>query len=358
MTMKQLPQSETVPVRRGLFLFLVIGVTAVFFGLISNFLMACFWSAIFAILFSGLYRWLVEKFGGRESLAAFTTSVIILFSVVIPITLISLAVLKESKEIYGSIEEGSLDPSEILLRVQERLPGVERVLNRIGVQPTEFYDRVEKMFASGVSSLGGSMWKYTQGAIKTVVDFFLILYLTFFLVRDGDKLMLSIRNTLPMGNRIEEMLFKKFVQVSRATLKGTVIVAACQGLIGGILFAAVGIKGAVLWGVMMGLLSLLPIGGSALVWVPAAVIMMVQGNVVEGIIMVVVGVLGIGLIDNLLRPLLVARETKMPDYLILLATLGGLAWFGLSGFIIGPVIAALFLICWEIAGEQFGGKEG
>lgn len=356
--MKQLPSMESQPVRMGVFLVLLVGVTAVFFGLISNFLMACFWSSIFAILFSGVYKWLVVKFGDRPSLAAFTTSLIILFSVVIPIGLISLAVFKESKEIYSNIEQGSLDPSEILHRLQERLPGLERTLRRVGVEPNEFYDRVESMFASAISSLGESMWRYTQGAIKLIVDFFLILYLTFFLVRDGDKLMLAIRNTLPMGNRIEDMLFKKFVQVSRATLKGTVIVASCQGLIGGILFAAVGINGAVLWGVLMGLLSLLPVGGSSLVWVPAAVIMFVQGFIAEGIIIVVVGALGIGLIDNLLRPLLVARETQMPDYLILLATLGGLTLFGLSGFIIGPVIAALFLICWGIAGELFGGREG
>jgi predicted PurR-regulated permease PerM len=129
-------------------------------------------------------------------------------------------------------------------------------------------------------------------------------------------------------------------------------------LIGGTLFAILGIPGAVLWGVLMALLSLLPIGGSGIIWAPTAIIMFVQGHVTEGIIIVVVGFLGIGLIDNLLRPILVSHDTKIPDYVVLIATLGGLSWFGLSGFIIGPVIAALFMICWEITGELYGGKEG
>jgi predicted PurR-regulated permease PerM len=124
-----------------------------------------------------------------------------------------------------------------------------------------------------------------------------------------------------------------------------------------VLFAILGIQAAVLWGVLMGLLSLLPVGGSGLVWAPTAIIMFAQGNITEGIVIVIVGFLGIGLVDNLLRPILVGMETKMPDYLVLLATLGGLVWFGLSGFVLGPVIAAFFITIWKITGEQFGGKE-
>jgi predicted PurR-regulated permease PerM len=179
----------------------------------------------------------------------------------------------------------------------------------------------------------------------------------YFWIRDGEKILNAVRNSIPVGQEIETMLFRKFAQVSRATLRGTVIVAMCQGLIGGILFGVLDIQGAVLWGVLMGVLSLLPVGGSAIIWAPTAFILFAQGHVTESIIIVIVGTLGIGLIDNILRPILVGREAKMPDYLVLLATIGGIAWFGLSGFIIGPVIAALFITCWEITGELFGGKE-
>jgi predicted PurR-regulated permease PerM len=208
-----------------------------------------------------------------------------------------------------------------------------------------------------ISLIGRRTLHYTQGFIGLIVEFFLMLYLLYFWIRDGEKILNAVRNSIPVGQEIETMLFRKFAQVSRATLRGTVIVAMCQGLIGGILFGVLDIQGAVLWGVLMGVLSLLPVGGSAIIWAPTAFILFAQGHVTESIIIVIVGTLGIGLIDNILRPILVGREAKMPDYLVLLATIGGIAWFGLSGFIIGPVIAALFITCWEITGELFGGKE-
>lgn len=355
--MKRHETIESAGIRRNMFLFLLMLVTISFFGLIFNLLMACFWASIFAILFQGVFVWLTGKVKGRRSLAALLTTLIILFAVVIPLGLISIAVVNESKTLYASIEQGSIDPSSILKTIEDRIPTLERVLNEWGIDLDEVYQRVETFFASVISTIGQGMWQYTQDAIGFIVQFVLMLYLLFFLVRDGDKVVMTIRNTLPMGNKIEDVLFKKFAQVARATLKGTVIVAACQGTMGGVLFAILGIQGAVLWGVLMGLLSLLPIGGSGLVWVPTAIVMFIQGHVTEGIVIVIVGLLGIGLIDNLLRPILVGRETKMPDYVVLLATLGGLTWFGLSGFILGPVIAALFITCWQITGDMFGGKE-
>ena len=355
--MKGLTPAESLPVRRGMFLFLLLVVSVMFFGLIFGFLMACFWAAIFALLFKGVFIWLTGKLNGRRSLAAFITTLIILFSAVIPLGLLSIAVVNESKGLYRSIEQGNIDPSAILQRLEDQLPGIEAMLTKMGVDLDQVYQRANAAFTSAISSIGKSMWRYTQDAINFVIQFTLMLYLLYFLVRDGDKIVLAIRNALPMGNKIEELLFRKFGQVARATLKGTVIVATCQGTIGGVLFAILGIQGAVLWGVLMALLSLLPIGGSGIVWAPTAVIMFVQGHIADGIIIVVVGFLGIGLIDNLLRPILVSHDTKIPDYIVLLATLGGLAWFGLSGFIIGPVIAALFMICWEITGELYGGKE-
>jgi predicted PurR-regulated permease PerM len=217
--------------------------------------------------------------------------------------------------------------------------------------------KVEGAVTATISLIGRRTLHYTQGFIGLIVEFFLMLYLLYFWIRDGEKILNAVRTSIPVGQEIETMLFRKFAQVSRATLRGTVIVAMCQGLIGGILFGVLDIQGAVLWGVLMGVLSLLPVGGSAIIWAPTAFILFAQGHVTESIIIVIVGTLGIGLIDNILRPILVGREAKMPDYLVLLATIGGIAWFGLSSFIIGPVIAALFITCWEITGELFGGKE-
>jgi len=148
----------------------------------------------------------------------------------------------------------------------------------------------------------------------------------------------------------------RFAQVSKATLKGTLVVALVQGSIGGIVFACLGIPAALLWGVAMTLLALLPVGGSAIVWFPTVIILLAQGHTYKALILLVIGVLIIGLVDNLLRPLLVGRDTEMPDYLVLLSTLGGITYFGLSGFVIGPTIAALFITVWEMMGKDYGGK--
>jgi predicted PurR-regulated permease PerM len=140
-------------------------------------------------------------------------------------------------------------------------------------------------------------------------------------------------------------------------LKGTLVVGFVQGLIGGIMFAAFGIGAPVLWGVVMALLSIIPAVGPAVVWLPAAIILIANGNVWQGVAMIVIGSLVIGLADNLLRPLLVGRDTRLPDYLILLSTLGGLTAFGISGVVIGPIIAAFFLSVWEMAEQEYADQD-
>ncbi|MDX1477815.1 MAG: AI-2E family transporter [Saprospiraceae bacterium] len=344
-------------VQRVSFFIALILVTTAFLGLVFDFLLACFWAAILAIIFKGVHRWMTDKWPERDNLTALATTLFIVLVVVTPVTLVSILVIKESTVIYQEIEDGNLQPTAIVDQIRERLPAVERAFERVGITKEELDERLNNFTTSIVQGAGDLALRYTQDAISLFIQFTLMLYLLFFFLRDGGVIMRAIQRALPLGDVLEEHLFNRFADVSRATLKGTVIVATIQGSIGGILFYILGIPGAVFWGVLMILLSLLPVGGSALVWFPAAVILFIQGDVTEAIVIVVVGVLIIGLIDNLLRPRLVSRDTKMPDYLILLATLGGLAWFGISGFIIGPVIAALFLTCWEITGQNFGENE-
>jgi predicted PurR-regulated permease PerM len=180
-----------------------------------------------------------------------------------------------------------------------------------------------------------------------------MLYLLYFFMRDGTKLLDGLVHALPFGDERERHLLERFAAVSRATIKGSLVVGIAQGAIGGILFAVLGIGAPVLWGVVMALLSIVPAVGPALVWLPAAVILIINGSLIKGIVLIGVGALIIGLVDNLLRPLLVGRDTKMPDYLILLSTLGGLTAFGIAGVVIGPIIAAFFLSVWEMAEAEY-----
>jgi predicted PurR-regulated permease PerM len=181
-----------------------------------------------------------------------------------------------------------------------------------------------------------------------MVDLCIVLYLLFFLLRDGDNLAARIRTAIPLQLDQQRELFRRFTTVIRATVKGNVVVAVVQGALGGLIFWFLGVHAPVLWAVVMAFLSLLPAVGCALVWLPVAIYFLVTGATWQGIVLIAYGVLVIGLVDNILRPILVGKDTRMPDYVVLISTLGGMAIFGLNGFVIGPVIAALFMAVWDI----------
>lgn len=332
-------------------------VTAAFVGMLKPFLLTLFWATLLAVIFHRTFRIINWRLRGKANLAAAITTILILLIVVLPVFLLLIALVDQSMIVYKLIESGAWDPTDLVDYIEKELPNIEGMLSRAGLTPERMRADLSNFALSFTRSLADYAVQYTQNAIAFTAQFFIMLYVLFFFLRDGISIVRSVVGALPFGNRWEYVVINRFTSVARATLKGTLIVAAVQGAIGGIMFALLGIQGALFWGVVMMLLSLLPVGGSALVWAPAAVILFFQGYIGSGIALTIVGAMGIGLVDNLLRPLLVGRDTQMPDYLVLLATLGGIGWFGLSGFVLGPVLAAVFLTCWEVAGRDFGGSD-
>ncbi len=344
-------------IRQGAFWIMLLLVTAAFVGMLKPFLLTLFWATLLAVIFHRTFRIINWRLRGKANLAAAITTILILLIVVLPVFLLLIALVDQSMIVYKLIESGAWDPTDLVDYIEKELPNIEGMLSRAGLTPERMRADLSNFALSFTRSLADYAVQYTQNAIAFTAQFFIMLYVLFFFLRDGISIVRSVVGALPFGNRWEYVVINRFTSVTRATLKGTLIVAAVQGAIGGIMFALLGIQGALFWGVVMMLLSLLPVGGSALVWAPAAVILFFQGYIGSGIALTIVGAMGIGLVDNLLRPLLVGRDTQMPDYLVLLATLGGIGWFGLSGFVLGPVLAAVFLTCWEVAGRDFGGSD-
>ncbi len=334
--------------RQNTFLLLLASVTLAFFGLIWDFLLAGFWAVALAIIFNNWLKAFNKRLPTSPNLAALFTLCLILLVVVIPLIFVALALVGQSQEMYREIQAGDYNINQMTDLVLENIPYFESLLTNFNINVNNFRDQISNSAAELLQVIGSQALTYTQNFLNLMVQFFLMLYLLFFFLRDGKTLVQAIGDAFPLGEEVEMTLMNRFASVTRATLKGTLIVAMVQGAIGGVLFWAVGIKGAILWGVLMTLLALLPVGGSAIVWVPAGIILLLEGQTISAIVVFLVGSLIIGLIDNFLRPQLVGRETRMPDYLILLATLGGSAWIGLAGFILGPVLAALFITCWEI----------
>ncbi|WP_246144012.1 AI-2E family transporter [Neolewinella aurantiaca] len=344
-------------VRANLF-FILVGVTTIaFLGMIGQFLITVLWAIVLTMIFYGLFKWIRVRVGeNRRGLAAAITSVLIFFFVIIPFILLTIALVNQGLEVYQSIETGEVDPNFVVDYVERQLPGIYDMLGEAGISPNSVREKITNLVGTVSQFVATKVLSFGGNLINIFVQFTLMLYLLFFFLKDGKQVMQRIIDTIPMGNVRERQLFERFAQVSKATLKGTLVVALVQGTIGGLIFMILGIPAALLWGVAMTLLALLPVGGSAIVWLPAVVILFAQGHPVKAIILLVVGSLIIGLVDNLLRPLLVGRDTEMPDYLVLISTLGGITYFGLSGFVIGPTIAALFITVWEMMGRDYGGK--
>lgn len=335
------------------FLLIVLIVTAAFLGLIGGFLMAVFWAVVFAILFHNRYEKFLKRMPGKPNTAAGLTLGFILLVVIIPLTVIGIAVVNEAAEVYLKIDESDFSVAEQIESLQEQIPVLEKTLGRFGLDIAKVKENLISLLTNGTRIIATSAVTATQNIFGFLVNFTIMLYILFFFLRDGKRLVQELVWVLPIGDEQEWTLLMRFESVARATVKGSLLVAIIQGTIGGLIFAVLGIPAAFLWGVIMVLASLLPIG-SAIIWGPWALALFLQGFIVKAVILVLVGAILIGLMDNLLRPRLVGQDTKMPDYLILLSTLGGLTWFGLSGFVIGPIIAALFITCWEMLGREYG----
>ncbi len=332
------------------FLVLLVLVSLAFGWILLPFYGAVFWAAVLAILFSPLQRRLQQRFVGRPNVAALLTLLISLLVAVIPVIVITGMLVQEGAALYQRIETGELDVGSYLAQLKSMMPdGLQAQLQRFGFGDLDsLREKLSSGALEGSQFLATKAFSFGQGTFQFLVSFCVMLYLLFFFIRDGRELVLRIRQALPLSDTQKRRLFNKFTRVVRATVKGNVIVAITQGALGGVIFAVLGISGALLWAVLMAFLSLLPAVGAGLIWTPVAIYFLFSGAVWQGVVLILYGVVVIGLVDNILRPILVGKDTKMPDYLVLISTLGGLALFGLNGFVIGPLIAALFISSWGL----------
>jgi predicted PurR-regulated permease PerM len=337
------PKLET----RAFLLFLLI-VSIGFLLLLQPFFGAIFWACAITIIFYPVQQWLLRKFNKRKNLAALLTLLLCVVIVVIPVIFLVTAVVKEGTTFYDQLESGELNPAYYLEKIRTGFPAVEQALARIDVDIAKMKEGILSATMSSGKWLAQHALTIGQNTFRFLLNLCLMLYLTFFLLRDGHYLLELLIRALPLGDSRERMLFAKFGEVTRATIKGNLVIAIVQGSLGGFIFWVLGIPGALLWGFVMALLSLIPAVGPALVWAPVALYLFAAGSSIKAIILVAFGVGVIGLIDNILRPILVGRDTKLPDYIVLLSTLGGLGLFGVNGFVIGPLVAALFIACWGI----------
>ncbi|KII32881.1 MULTISPECIES: AI-2E family transporter [Pseudomonas] len=332
---------------------LLLLVTVAFIWILLPFYGAVFWAVILGIVFAPMQRRLQAKFGWQRNLTSLCTLSVCLVIAILPVIILSVLLVQEGAAVYKNIESGELDIAAYLAQFKHSLPPYfQHLLDRFGMgELNGLREKIVKSAMQGSQVLASQAFSFGQGTFEFVVSFFIMLYLLFFFLRDGAELARKVRTAVPLEETHKRRLQLKFNRVVRATVKGNLVVAVTQGALGGAIFWFLDIPSALLWAVLMAFLSLLPAVGAGIVWAPVAVYFLLSGMIWQGVVLGLFGVFVIGLVDNVLRPILVGKDTKMPDYMILISTLGGLAVFGLNGFVIGPLIAALFMSSWALFAE-------
>ena len=336
--------------RQAFLLLLVAAISIAFVAMIRAFILTILLAAIFAALSYPMYGWFCRRF--RPALAAIVTLLILLMLVIGPLFAVlgvgANEALRVTETIRPQLERVVQRPGEFNRRLRA-LPGyrhIEPYRAQIFTKAGELVGSLSEFMFSALSAT-------TRATALFIFHFVILLYTMFFFLTGGPRLLAGVLAYLPLTEADKQRMLDQFVSVTRATLKGTILIGIAQGLLGGLAFWAVGIDGAIFWGTVMTVLSIIPGIGGALVWVPAAIMLMTTGEAWRGLALAAFCGLVIGSVDNLLRPLLVGRDTQMHELMIFFSTLGGLMLFGVMGFIVGPILAALFVTVWEMFGSTF-----
>jgi predicted PurR-regulated permease PerM len=345
---------QTEDLQRKAFLALLVAVTVAFLWVIFPMFGAVLWGVTFAILFTPLNRRMQQRLRLKPTWAAALSTLLVLLLVVLPAVIVSGMVAQEATTLVEKLRSGEVDLATYYRRLLAALPDwATRLIEGAGLGNLSSAQERLKQSAAGTSQpIARHLWTVGQGTLDFAVNFFVMVYLLFFLLRDGAGLMQRLRRATPLDPAVQARLAKKFSAVVRSTVKGNILVALLQGALGGVALLVLGIPGAVLWAVVMAFLSLLPAVGAALVWGPIAIYLLSTGQVTQGLGLIAFGTIVIGLVDNLLRPILVGKETRMPDWVVLISTIGGMSLFGINGFVIGPVVAALFIAVWDLTTDD------
>lgn len=339
-------------VNRSVIILVLAVISVLFYQVVQPFLLSIFIAALFSALFHPLYRWFLARVGQRAAIASLLTLMTVLLFVFVPLFLV-----------FGTVLSQALDVAQTARPwVQEQLAQPGLITQKLQALP--FYEQIlpyKEMALDWLGQLTGSASKFaidtvqaaTLGTFSALLSGLIILYTMFFFLIDGDRLLYYLLYYLPLNDDDEKKLLRRFTSVTRATLKGTAVIGILQGSLAGLALHFAGIPSALFWAVAMMFLSVVPGIGTALVWGPAAIYLVANGEYVTAGFLALFCLVVVGSIDNILRPKLVGNDTRLHELMIFFSTLGGLMLFGFMGFVIGPIIAALFVTMWELYGAEF-----
>jgi predicted PurR-regulated permease PerM len=329
-----------------LFICLLGLVTLAFLYLLKPFFIPLFWAAVIAGIFKPLYDRLLVKLK-RPNLSTSLMLCLIALIIILPASIIASLLVSESMQIYNSI---SADTGAIEQKVRDTVSAVTNhpYMRQFDVDEQFFIDKFRDAIKNIANYIFVHLTDFTQNTLVFLIQFGVMIYALYFFFRDGDRILRRAIRMCFLESGNGKILYEKFIATARATLRVTMLLGGLQGISGGIIFYITGIEGAMIWGLLMVVMAILPGVGCAIIWAPAGIITLLSGHLWEGTTILTFGVLVISLGDNLLRPMLIGSDVELHPLLIFLSTLGGLVVFGLSGFVMGPIIASLFLAIWDM----------
>jgi len=338
---------------RSFLLVVLIGIGIVFFNMLKIFLIPIILAAVFVVLFYPLYGWLLKVSRNRKSLSSLVCCLVLLVGLLMPVFLIANLVSGEAINFYQNAEQKVEEliqqgNASLLKNIKEH-----ELIKKLHLNKIDWQASIQESAKAAATLLATVINKASKGTFQLLVNLFLAFFAMYYFFRDGDKLIQRLKYLSPLADKYKEELFIRFISVSRATIKGTVVVGLIKGFIGGLTLWIFGFSSPILWGVVMAILSIIPMLGAWLVMYPAAVILLVMGHIWQGIALFLISTLIISSIDNILQPRLVGRSSGLHDLLIFFSTLGGISMFGVMGFIVGPIIAALFVSILDVYSIEF-----
>jgi predicted PurR-regulated permease PerM len=305
-------------------------------------------------MFQPLYRNVLRRLRGRRNPAAGLSLLIIFFVVMVPALWIATMVAQQAVVLVTTVQQQPLDLAVMFDNVYGMLPKLAQdAVDRNGWGNVPMVQtRLQELLTESAGMIASQAVSIGSGALSFFLSFGVALYVMFFLLRDGERIGRTVLCAVPVERSIADRLAERFLGIVRATIKGTGVVALVQGALGTIAMMIAGVPSALLFGVIMAIFALVPVIGSGAVWVPAGIWLLVTGSTWQGLFLLVTGFFVISSVDNVLRPILVGRDTGIPDWIILITTLGGISLVGFSGIVLGPLVAGLFLASWSILREQ------
>jgi predicted PurR-regulated permease PerM len=331
-----------------------------FYRILSPFLQPVLWAIFLALVLFPAYKKCQQMLRKKGVIPAILMTLLVVIVILLPFSLLLLSLANEAVGVYQSVEN-LIDTGELrayLEKIKEVpvlrtiMPKIDQTLGLSEMDPLALLLKNLRQISTVLLNQSSAILKGLSGFLFSFLFALLSLY---YLFKDGERFYAKLKNLLPIPARERDLLLNRFQEMVSATIYGGLLIALVQGLLGGFSFWVLGLHSPVLWGTAMALFSFIPLGGTALIWGPAAVILLIVGEITRGIILLGIGTLVIASVDNFLRPLLVGARTKIHPLLLFFAVIGGIQAFGMIGVIAGPLIVTLCLSLVEIyAGDNKG----